>query len=50
MERNQQVAIMLDIYSAATSVFAWLGPETQSTAVGMLVLKHLLEVNPGAGG
>ncbi|KAK1060488.1 hypothetical protein LTR12_000431 [Friedmanniomyces endolithicus] len=50
MERNQQVAIMLDIYSAATSVFAWLGPETKSTAVGMLVLKHLLEVKPGAGG
>ncbi len=41
---------MLDIYSAATSVFAWLGPETKSTAVGMLVLKHLLEVKPGAGG
>ncbi|KAK0837455.1 hypothetical protein LTR03_012777 [Friedmanniomyces endolithicus] len=50
MERNQQVAIMLDIYGAATSVFAWLGPETKSTAVGMQILKHLLEVKPGTGG
>ncbi|TKA67505.1 hypothetical protein B0A55_08428 [Friedmanniomyces simplex] len=48
-ERSRQVAIMLEVYSAATSVFAWLGPETENTAVGMQVLRHMLEAEPGAG-
>ena len=49
IERASQVAIMLDIYSAAARVFAWLGPETEHTAVGMQVLKQLLKENLGSG-
>ncbi|KAK3071913.1 hypothetical protein LTR53_007790 [Teratosphaeriaceae sp. CCFEE 6253] len=49
MERSGQVAIMMDIFAAATRVLAWLGPETQHTAVCMQMLKYMLEVEPGVG-
>ncbi|KAF4470475.1 ankyrin repeat [Fusarium albosuccineum] len=37
-ERNQQVAMMTDIYRAATSVLMWLGEETESTRTAFEVL------------
>ncbi|KAK5688917.1 hypothetical protein LTS10_000897 [Elasticomyces elasticus] len=47
LERNEQVGIMVDIFTAADRVFAWLGPETENTAVGMAVLRHMLMARPG---
>ncbi|KAK5697358.1 hypothetical protein LTR97_007496 [Elasticomyces elasticus] len=47
LERNEQVGIMVDIFTAASRAFAWLGPETENTAVGMAVLRHMLMERPG---
>ncbi|KAK5708574.1 hypothetical protein LTR17_020558 [Elasticomyces elasticus] len=47
-ELSEQVRIMVNIFTAASRVFAWLGPETERTVVGMHVLRYLLECAPGA--
>jgi Heterokaryon incompatibility protein (HET) len=39
-ERSQQVLHMCAIYSQASTVIVWLGPEDESSAVAILDLKH----------
>jgi hypothetical protein len=39
-ERNHQVAMMRDIYSRATAVFAWLGPGFPGSDLAMEALRH----------
>ncbi|KAK5745139.1 hypothetical protein LTR17_001591 [Elasticomyces elasticus] len=46
-ERSEQVGMMVDIFTAAIRVYAWLGPETADTAIGMRVFRHMLIERPG---
>ncbi|KAF5014024.1 hypothetical protein FDECE_5 [Fusarium decemcellulare] len=44
-ERNQQVAMMTDIYRAATTVLMWLGEETESTRIAFEVLPRMAKAH-----
>lgn len=41
-ERSQQVQQMKDVFSTASKVYAWLGPSTEHTEVGMRTLESFL--------
>ncbi|KAK1759083.1 heterokaryon incompatibility protein-domain-containing protein [Echria macrotheca] len=49
-ERNQQVAVMRDIYSNANQTIVWLGPEADGSEIALGIIPDLLAVRDKFGG